>query len=323
MVHSLPLWTKHAHVETLTDDDDQEDDLPYNEEYSLVPLPESSLVPPFIPRASVVVGSEIYLFGVPCVHLSEQEQPSSSVRILDCRSHTWRDGPSMLVARRCPYAVFVDEKINVFDGCGEDDTWMETWSPLFRHRDAVLEGDWLNTVVLEEKIYVITKINYYAYDPKEGTWEVMKIHDNNLGYLGKWWMGVIEDVMYSYSYFSDNLVWYDSKCKKWIDVKVSNFELLCEGSMVKILNYGGKLLVMWLYRFEEYDGILEWKIRCAKLVFEKRHRNEVWGEIEWPGTELKLSGGASVLARGSIVTILNCNALKTFSYPHLEKSMVS
>ncbi|CAF2068847.1 hypothetical protein HID58_040725 [Brassica napus] len=282
------LWTKHAHVETLTVDDAQEDNLPCNE-YSLVPLPESNSLVPFMDRTNVVVGSEIYLFGV-----TSSEQPSSSVRILDCRSHMWRDGPSMLVARRCPYAVFLDEKIYVFDGCGEDETWMEvldmktkTWSPLLRHRVAVLEGGWLNTVGLQGKIYLITKINYCAYDPKQGTWEVVEVHDN-LGYLGKWCVSVVEDVMYSYSYYSDNLVWYDSKCKKWIDVKLSNFELLYKWRMVNILNHGGKLLVMWLYKFEEYDGIEVWKIRCAKIVVEKRHGNEVWGEIEWPVTEVKL-----------------------------------
>lgn len=102
----------------------------------------------------------------------------------------------------------------VFDGCGEDDTWMEvldmkskTWSPLLRHRDAhaVLEEEWINTVVLQGKIYVITKINYYAYEQKEGTWEVVEIqeiHDSSLGYLGKWSVSVIEGVMYSYSYYS-------------------------------------------------------------------------------------------------------------------------
>ncbi|KAG5413120.1 hypothetical protein IGI04_000687 [Brassica rapa subsp. trilocularis] len=234
------LWTKHAHVETLTVDNAQEDDLP-NNEYSLVPLPESNSLVPFMDCTNVVVGSEIYLFGV-----TSSEQPSSSVRILDCRSHTWRDGPSMLVARRCPYAVFLDEKIYVFDGCGEDDTWMEvldmktnTWSPLLRHKDAVLEEGWLNTVGLQGKIYLITKINYCAYDPKQ-------------------------------------------------DVKLSNFELLYEWRMVNILNHGGKLLVMWLCNFEEYDEIEGWKLRCAKIMLEKRHGNEVWGEIEWPVTEVKL-----------------------------------
>ncbi|CAH8322219.1 unnamed protein product [Eruca vesicaria subsp. sativa] len=284
------LWTKHAHVETLTDD------LPIYNEYSLVPVPHESSLVPFMDRASaVVVGWEIYLFGA----TTFSDPPSSSVRILDCRSHTWRDGPSMLVARRCPYVAFLDEKIYVFDGCGEDDTWMEvldlktkTWSPLLRHRDAVLEGDWLNTVALEGKIYVITQTNYYyAYNPKEGTWEVVEIHDINtdLRYEGKWCVSVIEGVMYSYSYHSGNLVWYDSKCKKWIDVEISNFELLmCNGRVIKILNHGGKLLVMWLYRGEEYDGIQELKIRCAKIVLEKRRGNEVWGEIEWPGTEFKI-----------------------------------
>ncbi|CAH8322518.1 unnamed protein product [Eruca vesicaria subsp. sativa] len=289
------LWTKHAHVETLTDDHVQEDDLPIYNEYSLVPVPHESSLVPFMDRASaVVVGSEIYLFGATTV----SEPLSSSVRILDCRSHTWRDGPSMLVARRCANAVFLDEKIYVFDGCGEDDTGMEvldlktkTWSPLLRDRDAVLEEHWLKTVVLEGKIYLITHTNYYyAYDPKEGTWEVVEVHGNNLGIGQLYCVSVIEGVMYSYSRNSRNLVWYDSKCKKWLDVKISNFELLmCNGRIVKILNHGGKLLVMWIYKFREYGGTLEWKFRCAKIVLEKRRGNEVWGEIEWPVTETKPS----------------------------------
>ncbi|KAF2585272.1 hypothetical protein F2Q70_00034367 [Brassica cretica] len=34
-------------------------------------------------------------------------------------------------------------------------------------------------------------------------------------------------------------------------------------------------------RFEEYNGKLESKICCAKIVVEKCHENEVWGKIEW------------------------------------------
>ncbi|XP_010451131.1 PREDICTED: F-box/kelch-repeat protein At5g39560-like [Camelina sativa] len=122
------LWMKPS--ETLTNDGD--DDI--LGDYSLVPVP-CYPHPHCVPYDSTIaVGSEIYLIGAP-----SESPPTSAIRILDCGSNTWRDGPSMMVARESAHAFFVDGKIYVMGGCGKDESmaWMEaldiktqTWSSL-------------------------------------------------------------------------------------------------------------------------------------------------------------------------------------------------
>ena len=63
----------------------------------------------------VAVGSDIYNIGGP---IDEADEPSSSVSILDCRSNTWREGPSMLVERDYPHANVIDGKIYVAGDLG-------------------------------------------------------------------------------------------------------------------------------------------------------------------------------------------------------------
>lgn len=87
---------------------------------SVVPTPIHS--PRITSQSTVTVGPEIYSIGGP------REEPSSSVWILDCRSHTWRNGPNMTAAREDP-SVFVDHgKIYVMGGCNIDESrWFEVF----------------------------------------------------------------------------------------------------------------------------------------------------------------------------------------------------
>ncbi|KAL0727840.1 hypothetical protein Bca4012_023933 [Brassica carinata] len=130
------LWIKPAD-ETLAEEDDE-----ILEDYSLVSVP-SSPHPQHVPYFSTVaVGSDIYLIG-------GAYKPSSRVRIFDCRSHTWRDGPNMLVAREEAYACYIDGKIYVMEDDRKDNNWMEvldiktqTWSPLLSHGATEFRDDW-------------------------------------------------------------------------------------------------------------------------------------------------------------------------------------
>ena len=79
--------------ETLAEDDE------ILEDYSLVPIPSCHHLQHVPYFSTVAVGSDIYLIGGPY-----KGPLSSRVRIFDCRSHTWRDGPNMLVAREAAYA---------------------------------------------------------------------------------------------------------------------------------------------------------------------------------------------------------------------------
>uniref|UniRef100_A0A1J3JT90 F-box/kelch-repeat protein n=1 Tax=Noccaea caerulescens TaxID=107243 RepID=A0A1J3JT90_NOCCA len=89
----------------------------------LVPIPDSNLSA--LPSlTTVAVGSEIYAIGGPV-----SGAPSSALRVLDCRSDTWRDAPSMNVARRYALSCVYDGKIYVTGGCkGVDD---EAWAEVF------------------------------------------------------------------------------------------------------------------------------------------------------------------------------------------------
>ncbi|CAH8359981.1 unnamed protein product [Eruca vesicaria subsp. sativa] len=221
------LWMKPV-AETLTEDDnhllpheDDDNPLPHGD-YSLFPVP-SSTNPTLVPYyCMVAVGSELYIIG------GSYETPSSAVRILDCRSHTWRDGPSMLAARMCVYAVLLDEKIYVMGrrGTSESLAWIEvldlktqTWRHVPSHGD---NYDWFVINVFEGKMYAIAQEKSYAYDPQESRWEVVETH-SGFRFINDWC--VIDDVMYCFS-ISGYCMWFDSKTRDWINVKGSDLEVL-------------------------------------------------------------------------------------------------
>nr|VDC74315.1 unnamed protein product [Brassica rapa] len=176
---SSPKWfslrMKPAN-ETLKDDYDIRGD------YSLVPVPSSPHTHQVDYSLTIVFGSEIYLIGGP------YREPSSSVRILDCKSHTWRDGPNMTVARDSACTALFDEKIYVMGGCDVDacyanlievfDIKTQTWTALpgpGSDEDDKLLYDYRALInVFEGKIYLAADEKDYTYDPKDGTWKLVR-----------------------------------------------------------------------------------------------------------------------------------------------------
>uniref|UniRef100_M4E5Y1 F-box domain-containing protein n=1 Tax=Brassica campestris TaxID=3711 RepID=M4E5Y1_BRACM len=256
------LWMRPV-VETLTKDDD--DHLLPHDDYSLFPVPSSCN--PFLEPycALVAVGSELYVIG------GTYEAPSSAVRILDCRTHTWRDGPSMLVARWCVDAFLLYEKIYVMGRSGINeslarievlDIKTQTWRHLRSLGAYEFDSHWFEINVFEGKIYANAENKSYAYDPQESRWEVVETHRRGFKFIKDWC--VIEDVMYCFTH-SGYCKWYDSKTRDWIDVKGSDMKILrmhrtcglAWRPMLRIHNLGGKLLVMSL---QENIGILREKI---------------------------------------------------------------
>ncbi|CAH8359986.1 unnamed protein product [Eruca vesicaria subsp. sativa] len=274
------LWMKPVD-ETLTEGDNP---LPRGD-YSLFPVP-SSTNPTLVPYYSMVaVGSELYVIGG-----GSYKARSSAVRILDCRTHTWRDGPSMLVSRLHVYAFLLAEKIYVMGSCGifdESLNWIEvldiktqTWRHLRSHGADEFD-DWFEINVVEGKIHAIGAKRSNAYDPQESRWEVVEKYSCSIS-INAWC--VIEDVMYCFT-DSGDCKWYDSNARDWIDVKGSDLELLlcprtCSPAWgrVEMHNVGGKLLVMWVPYFRDDND--ERRLWCAKIALQKRG-NEVWGKIEW------------------------------------------
>ncbi|KAJ4899272.1 F-box/kelch-repeat protein [Raphanus sativus] len=293
--------------ETLSDHDNHllphgDDDHPLpHDDYSLFPVPSSSN-PSLEPNyTSVAVGSELYVFG------GYYDAPSSAVRILDCRSHTWRDGPSMLFPRwywRQANAFLLDEKIYVMGGWGSDEPldWIEvwdvktqTWRHVRSHGVDEVDKHRFVTNVFKGKMYAIAEKKSCVYDPQQSKWEVVHTH-SNFGFINDWC--AVEDVMYCFAH-SGYCMWYDSKAGDWIGVMGSDLELLrmhrtcglAWSWALKVSNLGGKLLVMWIPESESNKRVsfkkkesnkreAERRIWCAKIALEKRG-TEVWGKIEW------------------------------------------
>ncbi|ESQ38632.1 hypothetical protein EUTSA_v10029406mg [Eutrema salsugineum] len=225
------------------------------------------------------LGSEIYLFDIP------HTEPSSSVQILDCRNHTWRDSPSMIATRKNVSALFSNQKIYT----GPVDEYPATWFEVFdmtafpapgadddKLRNLLSGTDNYGIVnAIDGKVYVEIDEKEFAYEPKDGTWELVREH-----------LAVceIKNVIYCFT-ISGELMWFDSKteCREWRRVK--GLQKLREDSTMGInfakefdmINYGGKLLVMW-----DISGIKpKNKIRYAKIILESRcNGREVWGKVE-------------------------------------------
>ncbi|XP_010451130.1 PREDICTED: F-box/kelch-repeat protein At5g39560-like [Camelina sativa] len=300
------LWMKPA--KTLTDDGDDDNDI--SDEFSLVPVPCYPHLHCATYVSTVDVGSEIYLFGA-----SYGETPSSAVRILDCRSNMWRDGPNMMVARECADAFFFDGNIYVMGGCGKDESiaWVEvldiktqTWSSLPSHGaddELRVSSEQGLTISMLEIYAIIDDKKDYAYDLIKRTWEVVETHSNN---IRRYTWCVIENVVYAYTY-SNICMWYETKSKKWREVKGSNLELLLgkktpPGYVLNLVTYGGKLLVLWMtFHIDNAKQIK--RIRCAKMALEKHHGGEVLGKMEWVNTVLTVPESFEFLSSCVVVSI--------------------
>ncbi|KAL0739165.1 hypothetical protein Bca4012_015375 [Brassica carinata] len=262
----------------------------------LVPIPKHSLPPP-PPYASstVMVGSKIYLFGGPLD--DNVRRYSSAVRVYDCRIKTWRNLPNMNMERFYASAYVLDDKIYVMGGCRawyEHESWFEmfdiktqTWKTLPANPDRKVRLGRRKVCkigVVHEKIYVKTKIelNDWVYDVKEKKWSVADVA-LSLNWSYSWC--VIDNVMFSYSRL--RYVWYDLKSSTWKDVR--GLEVLKKyrsfsnanpnGSVVELVNYGGKLVIIW-DRFERRGRSQNKNIWCAVVALERIHGG-FWGKIEW------------------------------------------
>ena len=256
---------------------------------SVVPTPFSSSHTPPLPCDYIqTVGSEIYLIGGP------YREPSSSVRILDCKSHTWRDGPNMTVARDSACTALFDEKIYVMGGCDVDacyanlievfDIKTQTWTALpgpGSDEDDKLLYDYRALInVFEGKIYLAADEKDYTYDPKDGTWKLVREKSSFLS-DSIMFCCEMENVLYCCTDLG-YLMWSTSEIegREWREIKGLDKlrKHLKTGKEIEMANYGGKLLVMW----HSYPDIcIRDKIWYAKIYLESRcNAREVWGKVE-------------------------------------------
>ncbi|CAG7886786.1 unnamed protein product [Brassica rapa] len=201
----------------------------------------------------------------------------------------------MTVARADAATALLDEKIYVMGGCGIDaysTNWVEvfdirtqSWTafpgPVF-DVDEKLVDDYRDIVnVYEGKIYLATDEKDYTYDPKDGTWKLVREKSSFLSDSVECWCDEMDNVLYCCT-DSGYLMWSTSEIegREWREIKGLN--KLCKHlkseNEFEMANYGGKLLVMW----HSYpDLCIRKKIWYAKICLESRcNGREVWGKVE-------------------------------------------
>ena len=277
-----------------------EGEIQINRELRLVPVKlSSSSAPRRSKEAFLAVGSEIYQFGG---ITNNKGKRCRSVRVFDCRSNTQRRAPSMSMKREGAKACLLDGSIYVMGGCRKRECWGEvfdlksqTWSmellPSPTGDDDVFDCKF-ELLVLGSRIHLITELNKYAYDPKQGRWLLLDMGLKDLKYileLGKVWC-VLDNLVFLE--FRDSLWWYDLSSGKWLEVEgltdLLYIKVECLYRMIQLVNYGGKLVIVGLvlpdFEYKEPSSIIpEERIWFAVIRLEKRLTPSglsISGEIE-------------------------------------------
>ncbi|CAA7042341.1 unnamed protein product [Microthlaspi erraticum] len=226
----------------------------------------------------VTIGSEIYNIGGPID--DDDNDRSSNVSILDCRSNTWREGPNMLVKRAYTDANVVDGKIYVAGGCSDGffkdcdspSDWMEVFDPKTQAWEIVpSQGAKIcgckvgKSAGADGKLYMFGD-NGLSYEPRTGRWEYLSF---DMDYNWVWFsFCVVGDVLYM---FDENVFkWYDGKAGIWRVVKGMK-------GLPKI-----PMVVLW----ERVVAYKEKLILCAVIALERLSDEEIWGKVEWYDTVL-------------------------------------
>ncbi|CAA7020582.1 unnamed protein product [Microthlaspi erraticum] len=256
-----------------------------------IPTPHS---PPVNSSGLVTIGSDIYNISG-----SIGNAPSSSVSIMDCRTHTWREGPSTLVKRTNPHAVILDGKIYVA-GYGTDpdySDWMEvfdpktqTWELVSSSPDPVLCvcDNVRKSAAIGGKVYMVGNLGL-TYDPRSCKWGMVGCR-MDLRWV-RYSYCVIEDVLYHYD--GGRFEWYDSNAYRWNQVNGVKGLPKITRSVARLADYGGKMVVLW-DKFVTSGGDKNKVIWCAVIALERRKNGEIWGEVEWDDAVLTVPKSCKV-----------------------------
>ncbi|CAH8268066.1 unnamed protein product [Arabidopsis lyrata] len=275
-----------------------------------VPIPHS-------PRAHlsglVAVGSDIYNIGG-CRKIYETP-PSSSVWILDCMSHTWREAPSLPVEPMRLSASVLDGKIYVA-GSKESlenlfevfDTKTQTWDPESSIPCSKTKGIflWSKSTCIDGKLHVVADRHgvvspmgaVIAYNCKEGRWDMVEQNMECFKFSSS--HCEIDNVLYCVLHGA--IKWYDTKVRLWSRLKgLVKLPKFSHDACIKLADYGGKIAVLWVDE-SSYSGGKKNKIWCAEIALERRQNCEIWGEVEWFGHVLTVPS-TCVLEKVLAVTV--------------------
>ncbi|CAH8384336.1 unnamed protein product [Eruca vesicaria subsp. sativa] len=259
-------------------------------EYRLVPNPT-----PFPSHKygslTVAVGSKVYFIGGP------RGEPSRDLWILDTRSETMTQGPSMSVPREQFDAAVgvIDGKIYVIGGEGflqveVFDVKSETWEL------AGLENagkSYRCGASVEGKVYIVEKDEIHVYNPREGEGERMvKMVTKRLSEGGRkyklndtvYCVCVVDDVLFAFFNWT-GLMWFDTKRNVWRRLVGRNgkrLKKLSTFSVKEMAEHDGKLAVFYQCFKTEEDFTVSEVVQCA-IVSLHRAGDRICGTIDWFG----------------------------------------
>ncbi|XP_010489723.1 PREDICTED: F-box/kelch-repeat protein At4g23580-like [Camelina sativa] len=183
-----------------------------------------------------MVGPNIYTIGG-----LVNDNASSSVTVMDCRSHTWREAPPMRVAREFQSACVLDGKIYI-------------------PSEEIFGGSEYKSIEYEGTVYVRSEAKDVTYKLNKDRWRTADLAMNSGWDCRSSSYRVIENVFYR----SDG---------KTVDC-------LTRFAYVNLVNYGGKMAVLW-EEYVVAKNHKETMIWCAEFAIEKRQKREIWGMLEW------------------------------------------
>ncbi|KAG7546848.1 F-box domain [Arabidopsis suecica] len=244
--------------------------------------PQSRWIPTAVSFSIYMVGG--YING----------EPSSRVFVMDCRSHTWHEAPSMRVARNFPLVSAVDGKIYVVEGCDNCDPseFMEYFDPktqMWEHvpsPGAEIRGSYMLESLAKEGNLYLGGDKTIVYKPKEDEWHVIGPGMHFGGISDSSCM--IDNVRYRYTVGSGAtssriLKWYSKERSRWIALKnLEKLPKLPKGNdRVRLENCGGNILVFWEENVRAIGSTKKKMIWCVEVAIERRNRDEVYGKVEW------------------------------------------
>ncbi|KAL9281645.1 putative F-box/kelch-repeat protein [Arabidopsis thaliana] len=241
--------------------------------------------PRLVQRSSLVaVGSNIYNIG-------RSISPYSSVSIFDCRSHTWREAPSLPVELVGVSAGVLDGKIYVAGSCKDGDslnlkntfevfdTRTQVWDHVPIPYNETKHNNYSKSLCIDEKWYVGAKRKVVSYNPKKGKWDL--VESEMCSYKSSYDYCEIENVLYSVekTWRGTDFRWYDTELGRWRKLKGLVEQLPIILACSRLANYGGKMVVLWKENMT-YSGSNK-MLWCAVIRLERRKNREIWGKVEW------------------------------------------
>jgi len=247
-------------------------------------------LPSMLPGSAVVtIDYKMYVLG----GFIGLNQPVSTMIVIDCRFHTYRELPSMQRDRGGAAAGVIDGKIYVIGGCKKRyNDWVEVFDVENESWETV-PGPYPNVAsesvefsqyaVMEQKIYILDPLFCLTYEPRKRRFEAWGRRSQQRRYES---CCVVNDMLCTVDSTCSHgypIVVYDPKGMVWRPVKgVQSSDL---PNLVyyesRMANFGGKLVILGGNQSRDRkDSYLEKDIWCIEIALEKREDGGIWGHVE-------------------------------------------